>query len=564
MRRLRVTVWFKQGFNMIGIGGRKRQIDAEPQSNLEEWLLQSGVGDAKTVKIWNKTTRKVLGRKEVSDMAVRRIYRRSACNRRKVVLLSTRWKQTQKNWVPFCWSTMLLQLMVDTCPACAQALCQVAKDSHDLLHPVLYHDEVVAGNVLAVIKVKKVTAMYLSFQEFWPVFHTEGAWLYPSCVCNTYNVMPSTEVYPQWCVHWFEPFTQIVITVDSLFVYKWQAPRVSLGQTVLLHCRSWCSVNVSRGAQKAHLDWSPVSFAQTYAPRPPFLRRMDSIPLLRGNGTALCRFQTPTGAKHITTSPLWQPRQKETSGRRHTVSTSSPLGCLLIRMPFDELYPWVMPAMMWCMLIATALLLSKSLLCCIQWKRWVLPSKRCSRWPWIVTGTARTSNGRSRGCWSACLQASKQASKQVGEHVYNGQAKETQMLVFLLAYYLHRFLSGCVTVDKELKSFLALQKCASHLRILGFCHVPLREACQVQTLHRAQLFHQQCYVQAYGKESVIPKHHHRLHLWNFNFWFVFIQVAGLMKVCVCVCVCLLIISVQPNLDMHIHVDIPKWYSCGLP
>ena len=48
--------------------------------------------------------------------------------------------------------------------------------------------------------------------------------------------------------------------------------------------------------------------------------------------------------------------------------------------------------------------------------------------------------------------------------------------------------------------------------ILGFCHVPLREARQVQTLHRAQLFHQQCYVQAYGKESVIPKHHHRLHV----------------------------------------------------
>ena len=104
------------------------------------------------------------------------------------------------------------------------------------------------------------------------------------------------------------------------------------------------------------------------------------------------------------------------------------------------------------------------------------------------------------------------ASKQVGEHVYKGQAKESQMLVFLLAYYLHRFLSGCDTVDKELKSFLALQKCASHLRILGFCHIPLREECQVQTLHRAQLWHQQCYVEAYGQESVIPKHHHRLHV----------------------------------------------------
>ena len=77
---------------------------------------------------------------------------------------------------------VLLQLVVDTCPAWAQALCQVAKDFHGLLHPVLYHDEVVAGNVLAVMKVKKVTAVYLSFQELWPVFHTEGAWLPIMCV----------------------------------------------------------------------------------------------------------------------------------------------------------------------------------------------------------------------------------------------------------------------------------------------------------------------------------------------------------------------------------------------
>ena len=235
---------------------------------------------------------------------------------------------------------------------------------------------------------------------------------------------------------------------------------------------------------------------------------------------------------HITTSPLWQPRQKETSGRRHTVSTSSPLGCLLIRMPF-ELYPWVMPAMMWCMVtkhysnsissveISAVLHTVKALGFTVEA---VLEVALDSNWHSVYS--KRPQPGLLKRLF---------ASKQVGEHVYNGQAKETQMLAFLLAYYLHRFLSGCVTVDKELKCFLALQKCASHLRILGFCYVPEREACQVQTLHRAQLFHQQCYVQAYGKGSVIPKHHHRLHVWNFNLWFGFIQVAGLMKVCVCVC-----------------------------
>ena len=87
---------------MIRIGGRKRQIDAESQSNLEECLLQSGVSDAKAVKIWNKA-RKGIGKEKDSDMAVTGASKRNAYSRRKVVLLSTRWKQTQKNGVPFCF-----------------------------------------------------------------------------------------------------------------------------------------------------------------------------------------------------------------------------------------------------------------------------------------------------------------------------------------------------------------------------------------------------------------------------------------------------------------------------
>ena len=167
---------------MIRIGGRKRQIDSESQSNLEECLLESGVTDAKAVKIWNKA-RKGLGKEEVSKEAVKRIQKERLQPAESCFVIHKMETDTKE------WSSillprihMLLQLMVDTCPAWAQALCQVAKDFNGLLHPVLYHDEVVAGNVLAVVKVKKVTAVYLSFQEFWPVFHTEGAWLPIMCV----------------------------------------------------------------------------------------------------------------------------------------------------------------------------------------------------------------------------------------------------------------------------------------------------------------------------------------------------------------------------------------------
>ena len=74
----------------------------------------------------------------------------------------------------------------------------------------------------------------------------------------------------------------------------------------------------------------------TFAPRTPFQTPRVSIPLLLGSGTALCRFQTQTGAKRMTTSPLSQPRQKETSGRRRMVSTSSLWAWWRIQLPFER------------------------------------------------------------------------------------------------------------------------------------------------------------------------------------------------------------------------------------
>ena len=117
------------------------------------------MSDAKAVKIWNKA-RKGLGKGEVSKKAVDRIQKERLQPAESCFVIHEMETDT-KEWSAILLPRihMLLQLMVDTCPAWAQALCQVAKDFNGLLHPVLYHDEVVAGNVLAVIKVKKVTAV---------------------------------------------------------------------------------------------------------------------------------------------------------------------------------------------------------------------------------------------------------------------------------------------------------------------------------------------------------------------------------------------------------------------
>lgn len=499
-----VAVWFKWVRNMIRIGGRKRQIDNESQSNLEECLLESGVTDAKAVKIWNKA-RKGLGKEEVSKEAVKRVQKERLQPAESCFVIHKMETDTKE------WSSillprihMLLQLMVDTCPAWAQALCQVAKDFHGLLHPVLYHDEVVAGNVLAVVKVKKVTAVYLSFQEFWPVFHTEGAWLPIMCVqhiqCDAIHgglsaVMRALirhihiDTYHRGfllCIngnqHEFRLAKQSHFIADHDAQRGTWSTKGSSGLKPCQFCANICSKNAIPATDGfytiASWEWdrfAPIPDADwraAYNHLSSLTTKAERDMWEKAYGVNFCSFGLLADPIAFRALPISHACNDVMHGYYSNGIASVEIAAVLHSVK------------------AVGLTIEALLEVALDSNWHSAQSKRPQ----------------------PCLLKRLFASKQVGEHVYKGQAKETQMLVFLLAYYLHRFLSGCDTVSLELKSFLALQKCASHLRALGFCHVPLREACQVQTLHRAQLLHQQLYVEAYGQESVIPKHHHRLHV----------------------------------------------------
>ena len=499
-----VAVWFKRVRNMIRIGGRKRQIDSESQSNLEECLLESGVTDAKAVKIWNKA-RKGLGKEEVSKEAVKRIQKERLQPAESCFVIHKMETDTKE------WSSillprihMLLQLMVDTCPAWAQALCQVAKDFNGLLHPVLYHDEVVAGNVLAVVKVKKVTAVYLSFQEFWPVFHTEGAWLPIMCVqhiqCDAIHgglsaVMRALirhihiDTYHRGfplCIngnqHEFRLAKQSHFIADHDAQRGTWSTKGSSGLKPCQFCANICSKNAIPATDGfytiASWEWDrfvPIPDADwraAYNHLSSLTTKAERDMWEKAYGVNFCSFGLLADPIAFRALPISHACNDVMHGYYSNGIASVEVAAVLHSVK------------------AVGLTIEALLEVALDSNWHSAEAKRPQ--PWLLKRLF--------------------ASKQVGEHVYKGQAKETQMLVFLLAYYLHRFLSGCDTVSLELKSFLALQKCASHLRTLGFCHVPLREACQVQALHRAQLLHQQLYVQAYGQESVIPKHHHRLHV----------------------------------------------------
>ena len=70
-----------------------------------------------------------------------------------------------------------LQSLVDKCPAWATALREAHAVNGGVLTVVIYHDEIMCGNVLAVIKRKKITAMYLCFKEMLDHMHLEQAWI---------------------------------------------------------------------------------------------------------------------------------------------------------------------------------------------------------------------------------------------------------------------------------------------------------------------------------------------------------------------------------------------------
>lgn len=503
------SFWLKVSwyyFNMFRVGSKKRKIDGEDQTSLAECLLTSGVSDQKTTIIWNKA-RKALGAEEVTPAGLKRIQRErlapaEACYVPRTVLAKPeKWSHLLAPDLP-----AVLRFMAQESPAWRRCLQEVVQRHSGLLHPVLYHDEVVAGNALAPVKVKKVTAVYLSFQEFWPCYHNEGAWLPLMCVqhiqCDAIQAglsavmrcavtaIHSKENCAGFSISLHGVNQTLRIAEKSLFIADHDAQR-----------GTWCT--------KGSAGLKPCQFCANVCSKtalpPDGHAAFHSIASWQWNHFVKIEDAEWTRAYgHLASLPS---KAERTKWEKAYGINFEPHGLLADVEAFAAL-----PMTHACNDVmhgyysnGIASLEIAAVLQVVQ--------------PLGLT-LAALEEVSAQSEWRSCHAKQPQpwlmkrlfSSKQVGEHVYKGQAKETLLVVFLLAYYLHRFLSGCGEIAKEIKSFLALQRCASLLHALKLSHVPLSRWEQVRPLHDAQLHHQEKYVEAYGEDSVIPKHHHRLHI----------------------------------------------------
>eukprot|EP00435_Cladocopium_sp_Y103_P065439 s849_g27.t1 len=154
--------------------GRKRKLSQEEGDNLKECLAVGNVAESRVLKIWNIAGRLRDGACEVKQrqmqtLSAERLSGAKACYRM--------WEGPETNevvWLP-CLGE-LLQHVLDV-PAWQNALSQAHAANDGLLHPILYHDDITCGNILAVLKVKQVTAVYLAFKEMKAHLALEAAWL---------------------------------------------------------------------------------------------------------------------------------------------------------------------------------------------------------------------------------------------------------------------------------------------------------------------------------------------------------------------------------------------------
>lgn len=146
--------------------GRKRKLTVGEEENLKECLAVPYSSEQAILRVWH-IARKL--QPEVADTSVSVLKTVAAKRLRGAKACFVKWRvpSTKEDvWMPPVVD--ILQFMLDDAPAWRSAFKGAHAACRGELQPILYHDDVTCGNILTVIKNKKVTAAYLSFRELFP------------------------------------------------------------------------------------------------------------------------------------------------------------------------------------------------------------------------------------------------------------------------------------------------------------------------------------------------------------------------------------------------------------
>eukprot|EP00435_Cladocopium_sp_Y103_P011500 s6049_g3.t1 len=155
--------------------GRKRKLSEQEVANLHECLAVPCASENAVLKIWHIANQLRADATDASTSTLKIAARERLRDARGCY---EEWRVPdigESIWMPR--APDIFQFMVDESPAWRMALSDALNVNAGCLRPVIYHDDITCGNILAVIKKKKVTAVYLTVKEMFPHVTMETAWI---------------------------------------------------------------------------------------------------------------------------------------------------------------------------------------------------------------------------------------------------------------------------------------------------------------------------------------------------------------------------------------------------
>eukprot|EP00438_Fugacium_kawagutii_P024892 Skav230367 [mRNA] locus=scaffold4112:352:7335:+ [translate_table: standard] len=400
----------------------------------------------------------------------------------------------------------LLQVLCARCPDWCRALRTAHAVQGGLLTPVYYHDEITCGNILAVIKRKKLTAYYLSFKEVRPHWDREAAWIPISTLQHAQQdrisgglsaVMKALVLECQFgrprdgfdlvlgaeTLHFRIAQKGVFLSDQDAQRGTW-CTKGSAGLKPCQFCSNVVKKNCLPGSDRfmsiASSDWSAF-------------RRIADEDWLR----AYAHLRTLRGKELQDWSKAYGINM-ETEG---IVSSVEAFRALPPSSACNDT--------MHCY-FSNGIASSELSLVQKAMERHGVTLKH------IRELAKRTEWRRVRAGTGTTVSTSKLervlADKMFEGDTYKGDAIDTRPAVYLFQYYLECFFSDTELLVLERQSFASLKRCVEALHDLSLLTKVINEPSQVLRLHEAQIQHQKAFVEAYGECSVRPKHHHRLHI----------------------------------------------------
>ena len=483
---------------------RKHKLTDEERENLRECQRIKGVSGEAARKIWN-----IAGQlRPNANVASQTGAKREALDRLRPYLDVYSWHELPCTDGATCRVLIadivrLLRFAVADSAAYARALEVGIAGAGLTLHPIIYHDEVVCGNILAPLKRKKVLACYISFKEMRCSLHLEAAWL-PllilqhheldclkgnlSALCVTMmEAVHSRQATAGFDLHLPGAVQTVKLAASSALLSDQDAQRAtysikgSAGTALCLYCCNVLSAEHSRDVAGAVplSEWDSRKFRKTEdASR--FAAADQLLQLVRKEDI---RFrEQATGLNRNPEGLLFHPRA------RRLLPPS--LACV------DTLHAYFHNgvASVECFLLVNHLAsvgVSLTDLCAAaqeaQWRR------------------------PGHGNTTAQNTIKKLLHQKMFEGIYKGQGHETFELVFLLRYYTNVILEQGGVSDSVARSFHLLHACSRELQTLKHAWHALGPA-DTPSLRQLQSDHQKAFQDAHGTNVMKPKHHHRFHI----------------------------------------------------